>query len=410
MTNGMTPEAPLSILLVEQDINWGRFLQSYLEHKGYHVSLSTDGWDAWQRIVKGQHNFCILNPDLPSMDGCALAEHIREQVSNIPVVFMASSRQDSETMRIDCFKAGADDVIVRPCSMEEIVLRIKTIEKRFRFRPLETHRVFDLGKLRFDPDRQVLCNQNCNIRLTTKESELLLALCLSRGKVLERDQALLAVWKSTEIYNVRSMDVYISKLRRLLFQYTYSEILNIHGVGFKLITHRDAGFRQILRRDAGMLRKRMPAKKGNGADYRLEAVAVGTSETVLEAMAEEEVPMMREPEAKSGYARPVAVGTEALRIGAGFSERDPVKTVVEGTSVAQCRPAATASSACRVEKSGDRAAAVIASRSDEAAVAAEQPQVGGAAADSVVAGGGGVASSVPSSVSASPSSLSAPSV
>lgn len=159
-----------------------------------------------------------------------------------------------------------------------------------------------------------------------------------------------------------------------------------------------------------MLRKRMPAKKGNGADYRLEAVAVGTSETVLEAMAEEEVPMMREPEAKSGYARPVAVGTEALRIGAGFSERDPVKTVVEGTSVAQCRPAAAAASACRVEKSGDRAAAVIASRSDEAAVAAEQPQVGGAAADSVVAGGGGVASSVPSSVSASPSSLSAPSV
>ena len=295
MTTGTTPDTSLSILLVEQDINWGRFLQSYLKHKGMDVDLATDGIDAWQRLVKGQHNFCILNPVLPSMDGCEFAAHVREQSRNTPVVFMASAEQTSEASRIACFRAGADDFIVRPCALEEILLRIKTIHKRFRFRPLDDCRVFDLGKLRFDHTQRRLFNQDCNIRLTTKEAELLLALCLNRGRVLERDKALLAVWKSANLYNVRSMDVYISKLRRLLFQHTYSEILNIHGVGFKLLTHRDAGFRQVLRRDAGLLRKRVVR---NGC---LEAVA--TAEAGLEPVAAEKDFIMREPEAQMAYNR-----------------------------------------------------------------------------------------------------------
>lgn len=315
MTNGTTPETPLSILLVEQDINWGRFFQSYLEHKGFEVSLSTDGLDAWQRIVKGQHNFCILNPEITSMDGCSLAEHIREQAGNIPVVFVASDKQDSETMRLNCFRAGADDFIVRPCSLEEILWRIKTINRRFQFRPLADGKVFDLGKLRFDHAQQRLFGHDCNIRLTTKEAELLLALCLNRGKVLERDRALMAVWKSTDHYNVRSMDVYISKLRRLLFQYTYSEILNIHGVGFKLLTHRDAGFRQVLRRDAGLLRKRTVR------NIRKEALAMGTAENHI-------IPVMREPDAQKAYDRTVEAVTEPVA-----GEEASAKAVADGVAV-----------------------------------------------------------------------------
>lgn len=289
MTVNITAEAAsLSILLVEQDINWGRFLQSYLEHKGINSRLMMDGREAWQQMLKGKYNFCILNPDVASMDGCTLAEQIRRQSPHVPIVFVATEQQDSEDLRIRCFKAGADDFVARPCSVEEILLRVKTIQKRFRFCPLDDYRVFDLGKLRFDYAKQRIYNHDFNIKLTTKESDLLLALCLHRGRILEREEALLAVWKSKELYNTRSMDVYISKLRRLLYDYTYSEIINVHGVGFKLVTHRDAEFRNELRRDAGTLRK-LPIRRP-----RVTPLGVATGTGCLDAEVTEAV--LREPD------------------------------------------------------------------------------------------------------------------
>lgn len=330
MTNTTTPEMPLSLLLVEQDLNWGRFLQAYLRNKGLAVDLSTDAPDAWHSLTEGRHDFCILNPVLPSMDGCVLATHIRDLPRDIPVVFMASPRQDSQAARIACFKAGADDFIVRPCAMEEILLRIRTIQKRFRFRSMEDDRIFNLGKLRFDHVRQRLFGQDCNIRLTTKEAELLFALCLNRGQVLERDKALLAVWKSAAQYNVRSMDVYISKLRRLLFQHTYSEILNIHGVGFKLLTHRDAAFRQVARRDAGQLRRRrVTGETGRGVQAASETDAETMPVTVVEPAAvtsAETVPMPSVDKERgadrSALAKPVS---ELAEVPAAVSADIPVQ-------------------------------------------------------------------------------------
>lgn len=283
-----TAEKSLSILLVEQDVNWGRFLQSYLAHKGMNIDLSMDGKEAWQRVLQGKYNFCIINPGLQSMDGCALAAQIRKHARYIPIVFMVSAEQDSEDLRIRCFNAGADDFVARPCSVDEIMLRIKTIRKRFLFCPLDDYKVFDLGKLRFDYAKQRIYNQDLNIRLTTKEADLLLALCLHRGQVLEREEALLAVWKSKDLYNARSMDVYISKLRRLLYDYTYSEIINVHGVGFKLVTHRDAEFRNELRRDAGNLRK-FPLRH-----HRTTPLEMATGNGCLDAEVSEAV--LREPD------------------------------------------------------------------------------------------------------------------
>lgn len=250
-----------AILLADHDINWGQFLLAYLEHKGFDVHWQTDGMAAWQCLEQEHIDFCILSPALPVTDGLTLAHHIRERAQYPPIMFVAQSAYDSESTRIACFKAGADDFIALPCALEEILLRIKTIRKRFRFCPIEADKsIFDLGVLQFDYNQQKLYNQDTLIHLTTKESELLKVLCAHQGKVLERDQALLAVWKSTAIYNVRSMDVYISKLRRLLFQYTYSEIINIHGVGFKLITHRDARFRNVTPRDRRTIRYRQTLK------------------------------------------------------------------------------------------------------------------------------------------------------
>ena len=312
MVKTTAEEASLSILLVEQDINWGRFLQSYLEHKGINIRLVMDGQDAWRQMLKGKYNFCILNPGISDMDGCALAEQLRKQSGNVPIVFVASAQQDSEALRIRCFRAGADDFVVRPCSVEEIMLRIKAIQKRFRFCPLDEYRVFDLGKLRFDHTKHRIYNQDFNVRLTTKEADLLLTLCLHRGRVLEREEALLAVWKSKELYNARSMDVYISKLRRLLYDYTYSEIINIHGVGFKLVTHRDAEFRNELRRDAGILRKlprRHPhpratpltmATANDGLNAEVdESLLRGPDETLRKQEA-----VLREPNAQGAYLPP----------------------------------------------------------------------------------------------------------
>lgn len=319
MVKTTVEEASLSILLVEQDINWGRFLQSYLEHKGMNIHLVMDGQDAWQQMLKGKYNFCILNPGISEMDGCRLAEQIRKQSAHVPIVFVASDQQDSEDLRIRCFKAGADDFVARPCSVEEILLRIKTIQKRFRFCPIDEYRVFDLGKLHFDHAKHRIYNRNFNIRLTTKEADLLLALCLHRGQVLEREEALLAVWKSKELYNVRSMDVYISKLRRLLYDYTYSEIINIHGVGFKLITHRDAEFRNELRRDAGILRK-LPRRHPHPRTIPLTAVTAndGLNAEVAEALLREpdealrkQEAVLQEPDAQGAYLPPAKLGKPA---------------------------------------------------------------------------------------------------
>ncbi|MDE5606340.1 MAG: response regulator transcription factor [Bacteroidales bacterium] len=301
MTVNTTAEAAsLSILLVEQDINWGRFLQSYLEHNGMSIRLVMDGREAWQQMLKGKFNFCILNPGVPSMDGGMLAEQIRKQSPHVPIVFVATEQQDSEDLRIRCFHAGADDFVARPCSVDEIMLRIKTIQKRFRFCPLDDYKVFDLGKLHFDYAKRRIYNRDFNVRLTTKEADLLLALCLYRGRVLEREEALLAVWKSKELYNARSMDVYISKLRRLLYDYTYSEIINVHGVGFKLVTHRDAEFRNELRRDAGNLRK-LPVRRP-----RMTPLAVATGNERLDAEVTEAV--LREPDEmlRQAEVKPVA--------------------------------------------------------------------------------------------------------
>ncbi|MDE7104012.1 MAG: response regulator transcription factor [Bacteroidales bacterium] len=312
MVNTTAESASLSILLVEQDINWGRFLQSYLEHKGISIRLVMDGKEAWQQMLKGKYNFCILNPGVPSMDGCTLAERIRKQSPHVPIVFVATEQQDSENLRIRCFNAGADDFVARPCSVEEILLRVNAIQKRFRFCPLDDYQVFDLGKLRFDYAKQRVYNRDFNIRLTTKEADLLLALCLHRGRILEREEALLAVWKSKELYNARSMDVYISKLRRLLYDYTYSEIINVHGVGFKLLTHRDAEFRNELRRDAGNLRK-LPIRH-----HRTAPLSVATSHECLDAEVTEAVlrepdEMLRKEEVKPDTAAPKKARASAAK-------------------------------------------------------------------------------------------------
>lgn len=337
MTPISTPKEKKPVILIaDNDINWGRFLLTYLENKGFDTHWQTDGLTAWQQLEQTRIDFCILSPSLPHSDGLKLAHRIRNRFKYLPIMFIAQPAHDAETTRIACFKAGADDFIALPCALEEILLRIKTIRKRFRFCPIEEDKtVFDLGLLNFDYNEQKLFSPNRQLHLTTKESELLKTLCLHRNKVLERDQALLAVWKSTAIYNVRSMDVYISKLRRLLFQYTYSEILNIHGVGFKLITHRDASFRDITPRDKRTIRYRQTLKReALGADSVLsevpatETVTVAAEATVTAGAAEEKAVA-----AVTVAAAATTAATEATT--AAATEATPATAVTEVTAAGE---------------------------------------------------------------------------
>ncbi len=268
--NAIAQETPLSILLAESDVNWGRFLHEHLTKRGYTIYWVKDGQAACQRFSPDVHNFCIVNPDLPTMSGLELVGHIRSCAEYIPIVFTASSQANTDELRLACYNAGADDFVQHPCDLAELELRIRAIRKRFRFCPTEQRRkVFDLGLLRFDYEKQCLFNKSKNIRLTTKEAALLYALCLKRGDVLKREHVLLSVWNNPARYNMRSMHVYISKLRNLLSAHTHSEILNVHGIGFKLITHRDAAFRNMTQRQEVRLlrRRRVGGPRSQGKPY-----------------------------------------------------------------------------------------------------------------------------------------------
>lgn len=230
-----TPETyKLSILLAEDDHNLGIFLKSYLEHKGFSVGLFTNGEEALLAFHTGLYNFCITDVMMPIKDGFSLAKDIRKKDSLIPILFLTAKTLEAD--RLKGFQSGADDYLTKPFSMDELLLRIQAITRRSSPRPTASNeQVFDLGRITFDYVKQTLYNDTTQISLTSKESELLLALCLNENQVVERAEALIKIWHSDNYFNARSMDVYIAKLRRLLKENSDCEILNVHGVGFKLL-------------------------------------------------------------------------------------------------------------------------------------------------------------------------------
>lgn len=227
----------IRVFMAEDDVNWSCFLQRYLIPKGIMLDAFQNGESAWEAFQTGVYNFCITNINLEGIDGFTLTKNIRSVSKHIPIFFI-TEKSATDNDKIEAFKLGADDFISKPYNVDVITLMIKSIYKRFLFCPIEEDiRIFNLGKLSFDYNRQLLLNNETQIKLTTRESQLLFALCLNKGEILEREKALFAVWHNTEYFNSRSMDVYISKLRRLLDTYTTSSIINVHGVGFKLVTY-----------------------------------------------------------------------------------------------------------------------------------------------------------------------------
>ncbi|MFM1932515.1 MAG: hypothetical protein RL226_1818 [Bacteroidota bacterium] len=223
------------ILLCEDDPNLGTLLTEYLKAKGFDTTLAVDGVEGLKLFRRENFDFIILDVMMPNKDGFTVAAEIREQDRHIPILFLTAKSMKEDTLT--GFKAGADDYMTKPFSMEELMVRINAILRRSAALPVEGEEVtdYEIGEYRFDYNKQRLLRNGVEDKLTTKENELLFLLCKNKNGLLERNYALNAIWGDDNYFNGRSMDVYIAKLRKHLKDDTRVEIINVHGKGFKLL-------------------------------------------------------------------------------------------------------------------------------------------------------------------------------
>ena len=193
-----------------------------------------EGELGYKAFLKTKFDICVLDVMMPKKDGFTLAKEIRNSNQDIPIIFLTAKTLKEDIL--EGFKIGADDYITKPFSMEELVFRIEAIIRRTKGKKNKESTVYRIGKFTFDTQKQLLCLGDEQRKLTTKENELLALLCSHANEILQRDFALKTIWIDDNYFNARSMDVYITKLRKHLKDDPQIEIINIHGKGYKLIT------------------------------------------------------------------------------------------------------------------------------------------------------------------------------
>lgn len=223
----------ISILLAEDDLNLGFVISDQLRAEGYHVSLTTDGVEALRRFNEQSYHLCIFDVMMPKKDGFTLARDIRQINSDVPILFLTAKSMTED--KIEGFNAGGDDYLTKPFSVEELNLRIKSLLKRVNIRT-ETpeEKVFNLSQFIFDTENLTLTLGGDVQSLTKKEAQILKILYKFKNQVLPREVILNTVWGQDDYFVGRSLDVFITKLRKYLKEDETIQILNIHGVGFKL--------------------------------------------------------------------------------------------------------------------------------------------------------------------------------
>ncbi|MCB9189102.1 MAG: response regulator transcription factor [Flavobacteriales bacterium] len=224
-------ENEIKILLVEDDLNLGFVIQDNLKQAGYKVHLSQDGKEGLNAFNEGDFQLCLFDVMLPKKDGFSLAEDVRKVNSEMPIIFLTAKSQTED--KIKGFKAGADDYITKPFSMDELLLRIEALLKRSGSL-LKSRDVHQLGEYQFNVNNYTLDHKGELKKLTKKEADILKILAEQKGKVVERELILNMVWGDDSYFNGRSLDVFITKLRKYLKEDPSISINNIHGVGFSL--------------------------------------------------------------------------------------------------------------------------------------------------------------------------------
>ena len=223
----------MRILLCEDDENLGMLLREYLQAKGYETVLCSDGEEGYREFLHNKYNLCVFDVMMPKKDGFTLAKEIRLTNTEVPIIFLTAKTLKEDIF--EGFKIGGDDYLTKPFSMEELTFRIEAILRRVRGKKNRERTIYQLASYTFDTKKQVLSRNGESKTLTTKESELLGLLCAHTNEILQRDFALKKIWIDDNYFNARSMDVYITKLRKHLKDDPEVEIINIHGKGYKLI-------------------------------------------------------------------------------------------------------------------------------------------------------------------------------
>lgn len=226
-----------NILILSKDNNLAAVIQDYLKIGGYNSELFDQETAAYERFLSGNFNLCIIDYDLAGKEAQTLAAMIKSSDKIIPVIFLCEhpTREDIALL----FSFHADDIIRKPLDFEIMEARIKAIQSRYHTKVKNEIKVYLFGKFRFELQKQLLSIGDKTTKLTTKESDLLTLLCQHANFMIDRMYALQVIWKSDSYFNARSMDVYITKLRKLLKDDPTVKILNIHGKGYKLSTHED---------------------------------------------------------------------------------------------------------------------------------------------------------------------------
>ena len=232
------------ILLVEDDQNFGDVLRSYLEMHDYEVTLATDGEQGLEKYNDGDFDLCIFDVMMPKKDGFALAKDIREQDEDMPIIFLTAKTMKEDVVK--GFKIGADDYISKPFNSEELLYRIQAILKRSQAKadPREEIREFDIGKYHFNYPLRILTYdpdgpEEEKNKLSPKEAQLLRMFAMYMNDILPRSEALTKIWGEDNYFTARSVDVFVTKLRKYLKKDDNIEIVNIHGNGFQLLVRAE---------------------------------------------------------------------------------------------------------------------------------------------------------------------------
>lgn len=224
------------LLLVEDDPNLGDILAEFLGVKGYQVTKATDGDAGLEAWRQGKFDVCILDVMLPKRDGFDIAREIRKVDQKVPILFLTA--KNMLEAKVEGFNLGGDDYLTKPFSVEELLLRIKALLRRSTG-TIETKTTekeeFKIGVFDFDFTYRELKRGKETKRITSREADLLRLLCLHKNQILKREDALKQIWGDDSYFNARSMDVFITKLRKYLKDDPKIEIMNVHGTGYKLL-------------------------------------------------------------------------------------------------------------------------------------------------------------------------------
>ena len=224
----------MTVLIVEDERAIVEILKFNLQKEGYETLEALDGEAGLALARSADPDLILLDLMLPKLSGFEVCSQLRGDGSAVPILMLTAREEEND--KVLGLEAGADDYITKPFSMEELVFRIEAILRRVRGKKNKESTLYHIGNFTFDTQKQLLCIGDQQTKLTTKENELLALLCSHANEILQRDFALKTIWIDDNYFNARSMDVYITKLRKHLKDDPQIEIINIHGKGYKLIT------------------------------------------------------------------------------------------------------------------------------------------------------------------------------